>query len=88
MPPLVQYQLPVEQPAPSHSRIPRAPPPESLHRLVYPPVSRLSNLLQVKTLDVQVDADLKLEMGALSGLRAFGMNFERHIPEVRAPVEK
>ena len=45
-------------------------------------MSRLSNLLQqVETQDPQLAADLRLEMEALSGRRAFGLNFERHIPE-------
>ena len=45
-------------------------------------MSRLSNLLrQVETLDPQLAANLKLEMEALSGRRAFGLNFEHHIPE-------
>ena len=45
-------------------------------------MSRLSNLLrQVETLDPQLAADLKRETDALSGRRAFGLNFERHIPE-------
>ena len=45
-------------------------------------MSRLSNLLrQVETQDPQLAADLKREVEALSGLRAFGLNFERHIPE-------
>ena len=45
-------------------------------------VSRLSNLLrQVETQDPQLAADLKREMEALSGRCAFGLNFERHIPE-------
>ena len=45
-------------------------------------MSRLSNLLrQVETLDPQLAANLKLEMEALSERRAFGLNFERHIPE-------
>ena len=45
-------------------------------------MSRLSNLLQqVETQDPQLAADLKLEVEALSGRRAFGLNFERHIPE-------
>ena len=44
--------------------------------------SRLSNLLrQVETQDPQLAADLKREVEALSGRRAFGLNFERHIPE-------
>ena len=45
-------------------------------------MSRLSNLLrQVETQNPQLAADLKREMEALSGRRAFGLNFERHIPE-------
>ena len=45
-------------------------------------MSRLSNLLrQVEMLDPQLAADLKREVEALSGRRAFGLNFERHIPE-------
>ena len=45
-------------------------------------MSRLSNLLrQVEMQDPQLAADLKREVEALSGRRAFGLNFERHIPE-------
>ena len=45
-------------------------------------MSRLSNLLrQVEMLDPQLGVDLKREVEALSGRRAFGLNFERHIPE-------
>ena len=45
-------------------------------------MSRLSNLLrQVETQAPQLTADLKREIEALSGRRAFGLNFERHIPE-------
>ena len=45
-------------------------------------MSRLSNLLrQVETQDAQLAADLKREVEALCGRRAFGLNFERHIPE-------
>ena len=45
-------------------------------------MSRLSNLLrQVETLEPQLGVDLKREVEALSGRRAFGLNFERHIPE-------
>lgn len=45
-------------------------------------MSRLSNLLrQVETQDPQLAADLKREVQALSERRAFGLNFERHIPE-------
>ena len=42
----------------------------------------LSNLLrQVEIQDPQLVADLKREVEALTGRRAFGLNFERHIPE-------
>ena len=45
-------------------------------------MSRLTNLIrQVEGLDPQLGADLKREVDALSGRRAFGLNFERHIPE-------
>ena len=45
-------------------------------------MSRLSNLLrQVEMQDPQLAVDLKREVEALSGRRAFGLNFERHIPE-------
>ena len=45
-------------------------------------MSRLSNLLQqVETQDPHLAADLKREVEALSGRRAFGLNFERHIPK-------
>ena len=45
-------------------------------------MSRLTNLIrQVGKLDPQLGADLKREVDALSGRRAFGLNFERHIPE-------
>ena len=45
-------------------------------------MSRLSNLLrQVEAQDPQLAADLKREVEALSARRAFGLNFERHIPE-------
>ena len=45
-------------------------------------MSRLSNLLrQVETQDPQLAADIKREVDALSSRRAFGLNFERHIPE-------
>ena len=45
-------------------------------------MSRLSSLLrQVETQDPRLAADLKREVEALSGRRAFGLNFERHIPE-------
>ena len=45
-------------------------------------MSRLSNLLrQVETENPQLAADLKREVEALSQRRAFGLNFERHIPE-------
>ena len=56
-------------------------------------MSRLSNLLrQVESLNTQLGADLKQEVGALSSRRAFGLNFERHIPETvqlpNRPVRK
>ena len=42
----------------------------------------MSNLLRrVETQDPQLAADLKREMEALSRRRAYGLNFERHIPE-------
>ena len=45
-------------------------------------MSRLSSLLRrVEKQDPQLAADLKREVDALSGRRAFGLNFERHIPE-------
>lgn len=45
-------------------------------------MSRLSNLLrQVEAKDPQLAADLKREVDALAARRAFGLNFERHIPE-------
>ena len=45
-------------------------------------MSRLNSLLrQVDTQDPQLAADLKREVEALSGRRAFGLNFERHLPE-------
>lgn len=45
-------------------------------------MSRLSNLLrEIAALDSQLGADLKSEIEALSERRAFGLNFERHIPE-------
>ena len=45
-------------------------------------MSRLSNLLrQIETQDPQLADDLKREVRALSERRAFGLNFERHIPE-------
>ena len=56
-------------------------------------MSRLSNLLrQVVSLNAQLGADLKQEVEALSSRRAFGLNFERHIPETvelpRRPVRR
>jgi len=45
-------------------------------------VSRLTHLLrQLESKDPQLAADLKREVEALSARRAFGLNFERHIPE-------
>ncbi len=56
-------------------------------------MSRVSNLLrQVETQDPQLADDLKRELEALSGRRAFGLNFERHTPETvelpRRPVRR
>ena len=56
-------------------------------------MSRLSNLLrQVESLNTQLGADLKQEVEALSSRRAFGLKFERHIPETvelpNRPVRK
>jgi adenine-specific DNA-methyltransferase len=45
-------------------------------------VSRLTNLIaRVKAKDLQLGSDLDREFKALSGRRAFGLNFERHQPE-------
>ena len=45
-------------------------------------MSRLTNLLrQLEKQDPGLAADLKREVDALSGRHAFGLNFERHIPE-------
>ena len=45
-------------------------------------MSRLNSLLrQVDALDAKLGDDLKREVAALSERRAFGLNFERHIPE-------
>lgn len=45
-------------------------------------MSRLTHLLrQLESKDPQLAADLKREVEALSSRRAFGLNFERHIPE-------
>lgn len=45
-------------------------------------MSRLSNLLrEVEAKDPQLAADLRREVEALSRRRAFGLSFERHIPE-------
>lgn len=45
-------------------------------------MSRLTHLLrQLESKDPQLAADLKREVEALSARRAFGLNFERHIPE-------
>ena len=46
-------------------------------------MSRLTDLLaQVKAKNPQMGADLEREFKALSSRRAFGLNFERHRPEV------
>ena len=45
-------------------------------------MSRLTSLLrQVAALDTTLATDLRHEVAALSARRAFGLNFERHIPE-------
>jgi len=45
-------------------------------------VSRLTDLLrQVEGKDKQLAEDLRREFGQLSKRRAFGLNFERHVPE-------
>lgn len=45
-------------------------------------MSRLSSLLaHVEAVDPDLCADLRREFEALSGRRAFGLNFEHHIPE-------
>lgn len=45
-------------------------------------MSRLSSLLaHVEAVDPDLCADLRREFDALSGRRAFGLNFEHHIPE-------
>jgi len=45
-------------------------------------LSRLSSLVrQVDSFDPQLGLDLRREVEALSTRRAFGLNFERHIPE-------
>lgn len=56
-------------------------------------MSRLTDLItQAKAKDPQLGADLEREFKALSSRRAFGLNFERHRPEVvelpRRPVRK
>jgi adenine-specific DNA-methyltransferase len=46
-------------------------------------VSRLNDLLrELRTKDPTLARDLEREVSALSDRRAFGLNFERHIPEV------
>ena len=46
-------------------------------------MSRLTDLLtRVKAKDAQLGSDLEREFRALSSRRAFGLNFERHKPEV------
>lgn len=56
-------------------------------------MSRLTELIaQAKSKDPQMGADLEREFKALSSRRAFGLNFERHRPEVvelpNRPVRK
>lgn len=46
-------------------------------------MSRLSDLVrQVRLTDAGLAADLEREVAALADRRAFGLNFERHVPEV------
>src|SRR4051812_11461253 len=46
-------------------------------------VSRLSDLLrQLGTRDAELANDLEREVAAIAGRRAFGLNFERHVPEL------
>ena len=46
-------------------------------------MSRLTEIIaQAKAKDPQLGADLEREFKALSSRRAFGLNFERHKPEV------
>ena len=56
-------------------------------------MSRLTDLIaRAKARDAQLGADLESEFRALSGRRAFGLNFERHQPEAvelpNRPVRK
>jgi adenine-specific DNA-methyltransferase len=45
-------------------------------------VSRINDLLrQLKTKDEALAADIEREITALQDRRAFGLNFERHVPE-------
>jgi adenine-specific DNA-methyltransferase len=47
------------------------------------PVSRLNDLLrELKTREPALVRDLERELAALADRRAFGLNFERHVPEV------
>lgn len=64
-------------------------------KLLLPPsdgrtVSRLNDLLrQLKDKDPQLAQDLQKEVDALANRRAFGLNFERHVPEtVELPGRK
>src|SRR4051812_17279516 len=46
-------------------------------------MSRLSDLIrQVARTDEALAADLQREVGALADRRSFGLNFERHVPEI------
>ncbi|MDN5852064.1 MAG: site-specific DNA-methyltransferase [Actinomycetia bacterium] len=46
-------------------------------------MSRLNDLLrQLRAKDPALAADLEREVGVIAGRRAFGLNFERHVPEV------
>src|SRR5688572_32399448 len=47
-----------------------------------PTVSRLNDLLrELRTREPALARDLEREVGALADRRAFGLNFERHVPE-------
>src|SRR6476659_9589869 len=54
------------------------------------PVSRLNDLLrELRTREPALARDLEREVAALADRRAFGLNFERHVPEaVELPGRK
>src|SRR6266545_4835675 len=53
-------------------------------------MSRLNDLLrQLRAKDLALAADIEAEVSALADRRAFGLNFERHVPEaVELPGRK